>query len=226
MSSIYTNKYNLVPPLPKTNHPTAKATTVKSVNQKSGRTLKEIQTKRTKQLSAGMAAWVKENRSKLKNPTNKQKEIFKQYDALKKEGRLPSTSTTKSRPSPQAQPSTSTKSAGTKPVQKQSRIQEAVKANKPKTGKKESKGTGVRGNPLPSNPKLKTQPPKSKLNRQQRRKKGLLPKRRGRSPADIAKSISDRLRLTYKKGELVRRGNKVYRSDGKGNLTLVHRKQF
>ena len=138
----------------------------------------------------------------------------------------PKTKATKSRPSPQAQPSTSTKSAGTKPVQKQSRVQKTVEAIKPKTGKKKSNGTGVRGNPLPSNPKLKTQPSKSKLNRQQRRKKGLLPKRSGRSPADIAKSISDKLRLTYKKGQLVRRGNKVYRSDGKGNLSLVHRKQF
>ena len=138
----------------------------------------------------------------------------------------PKTEATKSRPSPQAQPSTSTKSAGTKPVQKQSRIQEAVKANKPTTGKKESKGTGVRGNPLPSNPNLKTQPSKSKLNRQQRRKLAITKKRGGTSVSDVASKISKNLRLTYKKDELVKRGNKVYRSDGKGNFTLVHRKQF
>tara|TARA_Y100000015_G_scaffold24151_1_gene23324 strand:- start:264 stop:878 length:615 start_codon:yes stop_codon:yes gene_type:complete len=136
---------------------TAENFSVKNVNQKAGRTRKEMQTNNTKQMSAGMAAWVKANRSKLKNATAKQKAIFKQYDALKKEGRLPDTSSTKSRPSPQAQPSTSTKSAGTKPVQVKSKVQKAVAATKPKPEK-----PVVRGKFLDSNPPLKSQPKKPK----------------------------------------------------------------
>lgn len=174
MGSTYKTKYNLPPSLTslKTDHPTAKATTVKSVNQKSGRTLKEMQTKKTKQMSAGMAAWVKANRSKLKNATAKQKAIFKQYDALKKEGRLPDTSSTKSRPSPQAQPSTSTKSAGTKPVNKvPQRFVDGAKGgkfdkavqNKEKAKQNFFRGSsGTRGENLPSNPQLKSQPKKPK----------------------------------------------------------------
>jgi len=226
MASNYKTKYNFsVSPSPtslKTDHPTAKATTVKAVNQKSGRTLKEMQTKKTKQMSAGMAAWVKANRSKLKNATAKQKAIFQQYDALKKEGRLPDTSSTKSRPSPQAQPSAKPKAAGTKPVQKTTKVQKAVAATKPKASDKAVEG----GYTISSKNRKPKDKKKSKLNPQQKRKLGITKKRGGTSPAKLAKSISEKLRLTYKKGELVKRGNKVYRSDGKGKLTLVHRKQF
>ena len=201
---------------------TAENFSVKNVNQKAGRTLKEMQTTNTKQLSAGMAAWVKANRKKLKNPTDKQKAIFKQYDALKKEGRLPDTSATKSRPSPQTQPSAKPKAAGTKPVQQQSRVQKAVAATKSKPSDKAVEG----GYTISSKNRKPKDKKKSKLNPQQRRKAGQIKQRRGMSPAKVAKSISDKLRLTYKKGELVKRGNKVYRSDGKGKFTLVHRKQF
>ena len=201
---------------------TAENFSVKNVNQKAGRTRKEMQTNNTKQMSAGMAAWVKANRSKLKNATAKQKAIFKQYDALKKEGRLPDTSSTKSRPSPQAQPSTSTKSAGTKPVQVKSKVQKAVAATKPKASNKAVEG----GYTISSKYRKPKEEKKSKLNPQQRRKAGKINRRRGMSPRDVATKISEKLRLTYKKGQLVKRGNKVYRSDGKGKLTLVHRKQF
>ena len=44
--------------------------------------------KTTPTLSKGMQKWVESNRSKLKNPTEKQDAIFKQYDKLQKEGRL------------------------------------------------------------------------------------------------------------------------------------------
>ena len=84
--------------------------------------------KKSKQLSAAMTAWVEANRGRLEQPTDKQKAIFKQYDALKKEGRLPSTSSVKSRPSPQAQPSARPRAAGNKPVQKQSRVQKATQS--------------------------------------------------------------------------------------------------
>ena len=135
-----------------------------------------------------------------------------------------------------SQPSAKPKAAGNKPVQTKpktspgkSKVQQAVAANKPNPTT--TNNTGVHGKPLPSNPKLKSQSSKtkrtkSKLNPQQRRKLGITKKRGGTSPAKLAKSISEKLRLTYKKGELVKRGNKVYRSDGKGKLTLVHRKQF
>ena len=185
-----------------------------------------------KPMSAEMAAWVKANRKKLTSgkqgniATEKQKALFRQYDALKKAGNLPSTANVKRRPSPspQAQPSTSTKSGGTKPVQKQTRVQKGV--SEVKASNEQSKKTVVQGKPLPSNPLLKSQPKKSKLNPQQRRKAGQIKKRRGMSPADAAKSISDKLRLTYKKGQIVKRGGKFYKSDGKGGFTLVHSKQF
>ena len=135
-----------------------------------------------------------------------------------------------------SQPSAKAKAAGTKPVNTKpktspgkSKVQQAVAANKPNPTT--TNNTGVRGKPLPSNPKLKSQSSKttrtkSKLNPQQRRKLGKNKKRGGRSLTEVVKAFSDKLRLTYKKGELVKRGNKVYRSDGKGKLTLVHRKQF
>tara|TARA_R100000479_G_scaffold120439_1_gene61758 strand:- start:33 stop:500 length:468 start_codon:yes stop_codon:yes gene_type:complete len=44
--------------------------------------------KKTPKLSAGMQKWVEANRSKLKNPTDKQTAIFKQYDKLKRAGKL------------------------------------------------------------------------------------------------------------------------------------------
>lgn len=122
------------------------------------------------------------------------------------------------------QPSAKAKPAGVAPVQPASRVQQGASAVK--TSKEESKKTGVHGKSLPSNPQLKSQPKKSKLNPQQRRKAGQIKRRRGMSPADAAKSISDKLRLTYKKGQIVKRGGKFYKSDGKGGFTLVHSKQF
>lgn len=139
--------------------------------------------------------------------------------------------------------STTPKAAGTKPVQaktktppKKSQVQKAVKAvkkasdkavrNKKAIRNSDVSVSGTRGTPLPSNPQLKSQSKKSKLNPQQRRKAGQIKRPRGMSPADAAKSISDKLRLTYKKGQIVERGGKFYKSDGKGGLTLVHIKHF
>ena len=178
MASYRTNYFTNNPTQLKTNHPTAKATTAKSVNQKAGRTLKDIKTPKTKKMSADMAAWVKANRSKLPNPTKKQEALFKQYDALKKEGNLPSTSTVKSRPSPQAQPSTSTKTGGKSPVQRavaatKSRVPQRFadggkdgKYDKAVQNKEKAKSnffrssSGTRGENVKSNPKLKSQPKK------------------------------------------------------------------
>lgn len=228
MARYRTNYFTNNPAQFKTNHPTAKATTVKSVNQKAGRTLKDIKTPKTKNMSAAMAAWVKANRKKLTKPTKKQEALFKQYDALKKAGNLPSTSTVKSRPSPQAQPSTSTKTGGNSPVQTQTNLQKGVKAVRQRStptntrAKRQPGSTGGRGGGGGSTPTNK----KSKLNPQQRRKDGLTKKRGGISLKDVIKKFDSKLRLTYKDGQLVQRGDEVYRSDGKGGLKRVYRKQF
>ena len=66
---------------------TAKATQALKATGSSAKAIKKV-SKATPSLSKGMQQWVKANRSKLKDPTDKQKAIFEQYDKLKKEGRL------------------------------------------------------------------------------------------------------------------------------------------
>lgn len=68
----------------------------------------------------------------------------------------------------------------------------------------------------------KTEPKKTEVKGSRRR---FQPSKKTDVKQAIAK-FSDALRLTYKKGQLVRRGNKVYRSDGKGGFTLVHNNKF
>ena len=129
-----------------------------------------------------------------------------------------------------AQPSAKPKAVGRKPVQ--SKVQKAVNATKTNASNEAVEGGDTissenrKPRKMPSNPALKSQAkpkPKSNLNPQQRRKSQ---KRKGTDLRKAVKSFGEKLRLTYKKGQLVKRGNKVYRSDGKGKLTLVHRKQF
>lgn len=221
MAKYQTNyfKTDLLTNATKAQRAKAQADAAKALS-KSGKTSKPT----TKKMSAAMATWVQANRGKLKNPTAKQKALFNQYDALKKAGNLPDTSKAKRRSSVAGQPSAKVKPAGVAPVQPASRVQQGASAVK--ASKEKSKKTGVHGKSLPPNPQLKSQPKKSKLNPQQRRKAGQIKRRRGMSPADAAKSISDKLRLTYKKGQIVQRGGKFYKSDGKGGFTLVHSKQF
>lgn len=125
-------------------------------------------------------------------------------------------------------PVTSPKSAGTKPVQKQTRVQQAAKAVTQRStptntrAKRQPGSTGGRGGVGGATP-TKT---KSNLNPQQRRKAGLTKKGGGMSLKDAIKKFDSKLRLTYKKGQLVQRGDEVFRSDGKGGLTRVYRKQF
>ena len=240
MASYRTNYFTNNPAQFRTKHPTAKTMTVKAVNQKSGRTLKDIQTPKTKKMSAEMAAWVKANRKKLTSgkqgniATEKQKALFRQYDALKKEGNLPSTSTVKSRPSPQAQPSTSTKTGGNSPVQpvKQTKVQKTKVQKGAEAVTQRSNPTNTRANRQPGSTGgrggggVTPTKNKSRLNPQQRRKAGLTKKRGGTSLKEIIKKFDSKLRLTYKDGQLVQRGDEVYRSDGKGGLKRVYRKQF
>jgi hypothetical protein len=101
----------LTPPLPIKS--TAKATQALKAMGKSAKVINKV-AKATPSLSKGLQKWVEANRSKLKNPTDKQKAIFAQYDKLKKEGRLsndaglpsknkPSQSTPKSTKAPKSQ---------------------------------------------------------------------------------------------------------------------------
>ena len=211
MAKYQTNyfKTDLLTNATKAQRAKAQADAAKALS-KSGKTSKPT----TKKMSAAMATWVQANRGKLKNPTAKQKALFNQYDALKKEGNLPDTSKAKRRSSVAGQPSAKPKPAGVAPVQPASKVKKA--SDKAVEG----------GYTISSKNRKKSTPDKPKLNPQQRRKAGQIKRRRGMSPADAAKSISDKLRLTYKKGQIVKRGGKFYKSDGKGGFTLVHSKQF
>ena len=175
MAKYQTNyfKTDLLTNATKAQRAKAQADAAKALS-KSGNTSKPT----TKKMSAGMAAWVQANRGQLKNPTAKQKALFNQYDALKKEGNLPDTSATKSRPSPKAQPSTSTKTGGNSPVQRavaatKSRVPQRFadgakggKYDKAVKNKETAKSnffrssSGTRGENVSSNPKLKSQPTK------------------------------------------------------------------
>jgi|TARA_Y100000033_G_scaffold12051_1_gene11209 hypothetical protein len=218
MAKYQTNyfKTDLLTNATKAQRAKAQADAAKALS-KSGKTSKPT----TKKMSAAMAAWVQANRGKLEKPTAKQEALFNQYDALKKEGNLPDTSKVKRRSSVAGQPSAKAKSAGVAPVQPASQVQKAAKAVK-KASDKAVEG----GYTISSKNRKQSSPAKPKLNPQQRRKAGQIKRRRGMSPADVAKSISDKLRLTYKKGQIVQRGGKFYKSDGKGGFTLVHSKQF
>ena len=125
MAKYQTNyfKTDLLTNATKAQRAKAQADAAKALS-KSGRTSKP----KTKQMSAAMAAWVQANRGKLEKPTDKQKALFNQYDALKKEGNLPDTSKVKRRSSVAGQPSAKAKSAGVAPVQPASQVQKAAKA--------------------------------------------------------------------------------------------------
>jgi|TARA_Y100000033_G_C2739195_1_gene107553 hypothetical protein len=100
-----------------------------------------------KKLSPAMFAWAKANKSKLKNPTPAQKKIFAAYNAMVKAGDKPANP--KPRPTPKAAPKTAPK---TQP-----------KSNDSNGRSRFFRGSsGTRGQNLPSNPQLKSQPKKPK----------------------------------------------------------------
>lgn len=126
----------------------------------------------SKNLSEAMQQWVQANRSKLKNPTAKQKAIFKKYDQMKEAGTL------SKKPAPQ-KPAAKTKPAPQKPAAKKPKkaprgytpgklYGEDVKPKKTPRGYTPGKVYGAEY--VKSQPKLKSQPKKSKPNQRGRKK--------------------------------------------------------
>ena len=121
-----------------------------------------------KSMSPEMRKWVEANRSKLKDPTDAQKALFKKYDALKKAGNLPSLSGVKSKPAEVAKKLTN-KAKSTSPKAKTSPAQPAVRQLETRgktkatmlpnpTGQRQrTEGVPTRGANVPNNPKLKSQ---------------------------------------------------------------------
>lgn len=122
--------------------------------------------KGAKSMSPEMRKWVEANRSKLKDPTDAQKALFKKYDALKKAGNLPSLSGVKSKPAEVAKKLTK-KAKSTPPKAKPSPAQPAKRkletrgktnATMPSnpTGQRQQRaGSSTRGANVPSKPKPK-----------------------------------------------------------------------
>jgi len=146
-----------------------------------------------------MFAFAKANRNKLKNPTPAQKKIFAKYDAMVKAGDNPAN------PKPKTTP--------TKPVQQ-------TKSATPKSQAK----TGTSGKPMPSNPpgmrqtrgSDKTERTRSRA--ENRRSTGGTKNRSVNAVEQLKgaiKFVDTKLRLTHKKGQTKKVGNKTYRWDGK-----------
>ena len=166
----------------------------------------------TNKLSAAMFAFAKANRNKLKNPTPAQKKIFAKYDAMVKAGDNPAN------PKPKTTP--------TKPVQQT----KSAKTSNPKsqantgTGRDGKPGTGTSGQLMPSDPPGMRQTrgsDKTKRTRsraENRRSTGGTKNRSVNAVEQLKgaiKFVDTKLRLTHKKGQTKKVGNKTYRWDGK-----------
>ena len=161
-----------------------------------------------KPLSKAMQQWVKANRSKLKDPTDKQKAIFNKYDQMKKAGMLA------------AKPAAKKASTTTKVTKKVASTTPA--APKKDTPTKPQSKTGVHGKPLPPNPQLKSQPkPETKAKR--RRGSGVKKTGKKVNLGKALQNLSDKFKLTRKAGEVFTVGNMRYVSDGKGGIRSSQR---
>lgn len=120
-----------------------------------------------KSMSPEMRKWVEANRSKLKDPTDAQKALFKKYDALKKAGNLPSLSGVKSKPAEVAKKLTKkakttppkAKTSPTKPTERKLETRGKTNATMPSNPagqRQRTEGKPTRGANVPDNPKLKT----------------------------------------------------------------------
>ena len=111
-----------------------------------------------KKLSPAMFNWAKANMSKLKNPTAAQKKIFEQYKAMVKAGDTPANP----KPRPKATPKprqTTRKEAEARFYSSSS--QGSIAKNQEKAKKNFFRSSsGTRGQNMPSNPALKSQPKK------------------------------------------------------------------
>ncbi len=116
-----------------------------------------------KSMSPEMRKWVEANRSKLKDPTDAQKALFKKYDALKKAGNLPSLSGVKSKPAEVAKKLTKkakttppkAKTSPTKPTERKLETRGKTNATMPSNpaGQRQQRaGSATRGGAMPSNP--------------------------------------------------------------------------
>ena len=116
-----------------------------------------------KKLSPAMFNWAKANMSKLKNPTAAQKKIFEQYKAMVKAGDTPA--------NPKPRPKAAPKPAAPKPRQTtpaeakerffRSSSQGSIAKNEEKAKSNFFRSSsGTRGQNMPSNPALKSQPKK------------------------------------------------------------------
>lgn len=114
-----------------------------------------------KKLSPAMFNWAKANMSKLKNPTAAQKKIFEQYKAMVKAGDTPANP----KPRPKAKPAAS-KPRQTTPAEAKERFfrsssQGSIAQNQEKARRNFFRSSsGTRGENMPSNPALKSQPKK------------------------------------------------------------------
>ena len=162
-----------------------------------------------KPLSSAMFTWAKTNMSKLKNPTAAQKKIFAKYKAMVKAGDNPANP----KPKPKPAKPVASKPAATKPA--------SSKANTG-TGRDGKFGTGTYGQGRPSD--SKTTPKSKPVSETERRRRARRSNRGGARNATVnamdafksaVKFVDTKLRLTHKKGDVKKVGNKTYRWDGK-----------
>ena len=154
-----------------------------------------------KKLSSAMYTWAKTNMSKLKSPTAAQKKIFDQYKAMKAAGDNP------------ANPKPKTKAAA-KPAKPPAPPKPSAKANKG-SGRDGKFGTGTYGQGRPSDPAKKPQAKKVKGSRRRYTGGTRTKTNVGQALTNFAKSVDKTLKLTHKKGDTKKVGNKTYRWDGK-----------
>ena len=185
-----------------------------------------------KPLSKAMQQWVQANRSKLKQPTKKQKAIFEKYDQMQKAGMLDT------KPAKQNNQTTVKQSRVTKPVtgttparntkakSEAARIASTMKSEVTKresqkvtdaikrdVNKRAESRSGTRG-----------AAPQTESKTEQRRR-GSSVKRTGKKVnlGKTLQNLSDKFKLTRKAGEVFTVGNMKYVSDGKGGIRSSQR---
>lgn len=158
-----------------------------------------------KKLSSAMYTWAKTNMSKLKSPTKAQKKIFDQYKAMKAAGDNPANP----KPKPKAK-------AVAKPAKPPAPPKPSAKANRG-SGRDGKFGTGTYGQGRPSDAKSAKKPQTKKVKGSRRRYTGGTRTKTnvGQALTNFAKSVDKTLKLTHKKGDTKKVGNKTYRWNGK-----------
>jgi hypothetical protein len=159
-----------------------------------------------KKLSSAMYTWAKTNMSKLKSPTKAQKKIFDQYKAMKAAGDNPTNPKPKAKAAAKpAKPPAPPKPS--KPAARKSKLGAAVL---------EMGGSNVKKSAQKSKPAAK-KPEAKKVKGSRRRYSGGTRTQTnvGQALTNFAKSVDKTLKLTHKKGDTKKVGNKTYRWNGK-----------